>query len=120
MTTRLARVPLPLKLLKDIWNDAEIIKSYSTVTGVEKNQVCVTDDNCAYTVKRDGKLFSCQCSRFIKLGLCSHIVMVADMKDCLRVTLNSFTYCPSKAIQRHKPTSAGEKHVKNQEKESKT
>lgn len=107
---------LPQTLIRDLWKAAELIISYNKVDEMYNGNFCVADDEKAYIIKETETGFSCQCSQFRRLGLCGHVIVVADDRGRLEDILKNFKYNPSMAIYKNKPISSGEKRVKKTQK----
>ena len=103
---------LPTVLVKQLWKAAEITCSYHKINELQNGHFCIAEDDQAYIFKETSKGFSCQCFQFKKLGLCGHILVLADDRGRLKDVLKNFKYHPSIAIHKNKPPSAGEKRVK--------
>jgi hypothetical protein len=102
---------LPLSLIQDLWKEAERIYSCDRYIKLENGNVCLIGESpVTVDIKKDK--ITCVCQQFGKLQICCHVLVVADENHCLKEIMARYTYNTSQAVDRNRPTGAGQKRNK--------
>ena len=103
-----ALADLPLGMVQEMWQKAETIISCYDIRELPSGDLSVTDYDSATVVRLSTSGMECQCKEFT-VGICAHVLVVAELTGQLQDTLAKFHVAPSNIINRKRPKSAGEK-----------
>eukprot|EP00795_Rhopilema_esculentum_P009800 gene9800-18361_t len=103
---------VPLYTVKNIWATAEFILSNYHVQQLFGGNMCISDDNTAYTVKVcSGYTLKCHCQQLARTnGLCCHVKAVAEKGGFLQKFLEIYAKNgddPNRIVQNNLPPRAG-------------
>jgi hypothetical protein len=103
---------LPLTVVNNLWSKAESLLGNDHIRELKNGNFCIAESDTSVVVQNEDNKFKCQCQQFNKLGICSHVLVVADIQNVLHQLTADYVYDPSQAINRQQPKGAGEKRNK--------
>ena len=72
------QMDLPLRLIRDMWYEAEVLLSHWNMTEMHNDKFCITDGTKSFLVSGKGHWCHCWWDQFHELDVCCHIFAVAD------------------------------------------
>ena len=102
---------LPVGVVQELWRRAEVILTHYEVKELGSGDFLVTEYDSATILRKTSNSLRCQCKQY-SIGICAHVLAVADKTGELKTVVQNFKVKPSALINKQTSKGAGEKKGK--------